>query len=260
MRLAGKTALVTGGGQGIGKAISLALAREGARVVLAARTEQSLTETAREIEVLGSSALTMPTDLLEPRQVEALAERTLNEWGPIDILVNNAGIAGPNGVELWKVPIEAWDETFSVNVRGVFLVCRAFLPSMIERGSGSVIVIGSLSGKRPLQGRTPYTSSKLALVGMVRTLAWELGPHGIRANVISPAGGEGPRLQAVLEGQAATSGKTVEEVASAIRALSPMNRFTPAEDVGRAAVFLASDEAASITGEDMNVSAGAVMY
>jgi NAD(P)-dependent dehydrogenase (short-subunit alcohol dehydrogenase family) len=153
MRLDGKTALVTGGGQGIGRAISIAFASAGARVVLAARATDTLTQTQAEIEALGGQALVVPTDLREPEQIEALAATTLDTWGPVDVLVNNSGIVGPNGIELRKVDPEAWDETFAVNVRGVYLTCRAFLPSMIQRRSGNVVVIGSLSGKRALYGR-----------------------------------------------------------------------------------------------------------
>lgn len=173
--------------------------------------------------------------------------------------MNNSGIAGPMK-ELWKVEPDEWDETFDVNVKGVFLMCRAFLPAMVERRSGNVIVIGSPSGKRPLHGRSAYTTGKLGLVGLVRTLAWELGPYGLRANLISPSGSDGPRMQAVIRGQAETRGLTYEEVHDEFVRLSPLGRFPPVEDVGYAAVFLASDESASVTGEDLNVSAGLVMY
>jgi NAD(P)-dependent dehydrogenase (short-subunit alcohol dehydrogenase family) len=260
MRFDDKTVLVTGGGQGIGKAISLAFARAGARVVLAARTPETLEQTRHEIEQIGSSALVVPTDLRDPGQIEALAARTLESWGPVDVLVNNSGIAGPNGVELWNIDLGEWDETFAVNVRGVFLMCRAFLPSMIERRSGNVVVIGSLSGKRPLYGRTPYVTTKAALVGMVRTLAWELGPYDIRVNLISPAGGEGPRLDSVITGQAKATGKSEDDIRQMFKDQSPMKRFTPADDVAKATLFLASDYASSTTGEDLNVSAGLVMY
>ena len=127
--------------------------------------------------------------------------------------------------ELWKIDPADWDETFDVNVKGVFLTCRAFLPSMIERGSGSVIVIGSPSGKRPLHGRTAYTTGKLGLVGLVRTLAWEVGEYGLRVNLISPLGPEGPRMEAVIRGQAETRGITYEQAHQEFLDLSALGRL-----------------------------------
>jgi len=259
MRLQDKVAVITGGGQGIGRGIALAMAREGARCVLAARTLANLETVQSEIEDAGGEAIVVPTDLRDRDQIERLAREALGHFGHVDVLVNNSGIAGPMK-ELWKVDPEEWDETFDVNVRGVFLTCRAFLPSMIERRSGNVIVIGSPSGKRPLHGRSAYTTGKLGLVGLVRTLAWEIGPYGLRANLISPSGSDGPRMQAVIRGQAETRGLTYDEVHAEFVGLSPLGRFPPAEDVGHAAVFLASEDSASVTGEDLNVSAGLVMY
>jgi NAD(P)-dependent dehydrogenase (short-subunit alcohol dehydrogenase family) len=259
MRLRDRVAVVTGGGQGIGRAIALALAREGAHCVLAARTPETLEAVRSEIEDAGGGATIVRTDLREPDDIERLAAVTLEQHDHVDILVNNSGIAGPMA-ELWRVDPADWDETFAVNVRGVYLTCRAFLPSMIERRRGSVIVIGSPSGKRPLHGRTAYTTGKLGLVGLVRTLAWEIGPYGLRANLISPSGDDGPRMHAVIEGQAATRGVSYEEVRAEFLQHSPLGRFTPADDVGKAAVFLASDDSASVTGEDLNVSSGLVMY
>ncbi|WP_166459321.1 SDR family NAD(P)-dependent oxidoreductase [Amycolatopsis pithecellobii] len=259
MRLKDKVAVVTGGGQGIGRGIALALAREGARCVLAARTRSNLEATQDEIEAAGGEAIIVPTDLRAPEEIERLAGETLEHFGHVDVLVNNSGIAGPMQ-ELWKIDPAEWDETFDVNVRGVFLTCKAFLPAMIERRSGNVIIIGSPSGKRPLHGRSAYATGKLGLVGLVRTLAWEIGPYGLRVNLISPSGSDGPRMHAVIRGQAETRGLTYEEVHEEFVRLSPLGQFTPVEDVGNAAVFLASDEAASITGEDLNVSSGLVMY
>jgi NAD(P)-dependent dehydrogenase (short-subunit alcohol dehydrogenase family) len=259
VRLKDKVAVITGGGQGIGRGIALALAREGARCVLAARTPATLEDTKAEIEGMGGEALAIQTDLRVPEEIEALAARTLESFDHVDILVNNSGIAGPME-ELWKIDPADWDETFDVNVKGVFLTCRAFLPSMVERRTGNVIVVGSPSGKRPLHGRSAYTTGKLGLVGLVRTLAWELGPYGLRANLISPSGPEGPRLEAVIRGQAETRGISYEEVHDEFLNLSPLARFTPVEDIGNAVAFLASDEAGSVTGEDLNVSGGFVMY
>ena len=167
-----------------------------------------------------------------------------------DALVLAAGIPGPTA-PLWEQTPEDWDATVGANLTGVFLTCRAFLPGMIERGRGSVVAIGSMTGKRPLPGRTPYAASKTALVGLVRTLAWEAGRHGVRVNLVSPGPVEGERLDGVLAAQ----GPGARE---AFTAASPLARFTTAGDVVAAVRFLCSD--VSITGEDLNVSAGTVMY
>lgn len=259
MRLEGKTAVVTGGGRGIGRAIALRCAEEGAAVAIAARSTGEIEEVAGLITDLGRRALAVVTDLRDAEQVDRLADTVARELGDVDLLVNNSGVAGPMEV-IWEIDPDAWRETIDVNLNGTYLCCRAFLPAMIARRSGSVIVIGSATGKRPLHGRTPYAASKLALVGLVRTLAWEVGEYGIRANLVSPGPVEGERLARVIEGQAKTKGLTVEEAGKQLAAGSPLQRFIPAEDIAEAVVFLASDAGASVTGEDLNVSAGLVMH
>ncbi len=147
-----------------------------------------------------------------------------------------------------------------MNLFGVFLVSRAVLPVMVEQESGSVIVIGSISGKRPLYGRSSYNTSKAALIGLTRTLAAEAGEWGIRVNLVSPGFVAGPRLDWVIEAQAEARGVDAAEVRAEFERQSPMSRLTEAEDVARAVVFLASPEAAGVTGADLNVNSGVVMY
>ena len=193
MRLDGQVAVVTGGGRGIGRAIALRCAAAGADVALAARSADQIEEAAGLIEAQGRRALPVVTDLRDPDQVTRLADTVTGELGGVDLLVNNSGIAGPMKV-LWEIDPEGWNETIDVNLTGVFLCCRAFLPAMIQRRSGNVVVIGSVTGKRPLHGRTPYAATKIALVGLVRTLAWETGEYGIRVNLISPGAVGGARI------------------------------------------------------------------
>ncbi len=257
--LKNKVAIVTGGGQGIGRVIALALAEAGADVVLAARSLEPLQATRAEIEALGREALVVPTDVRREESVQSLAEQALVHFGHVDILVNNAGITGPTAM-LWEVPPAEWEETFAVNVTGPYLCCRAFLPSMIERRAGSIIFISSMTGKRPLVGRATYAAGKLALVGLARTLAWETGPYGIRVNVISPGAVEGERVERVIREQARVEGISLEESRRHFTANSPLGRMVPPQNIADAVLFLASDSAASITGEDLNVSAGTVMY
>ena len=179
--------------------------------------------------------------------------------GELDAIVCNSGIAGPTA-ELWKVTPEEWEKTLRVNVTGTFLVCRALLPAMVRRGRGAVGVIGSTTGKRPLYGRTPCAASKSALIGLVRTLAVELGPAGVRVNLISPGVVEGPRIETVNREQARAAGTSYEAVYEEATKATPLRRLVAPEDVADATVFLASDASASITGEDLNVSGGLAMY
>lgn len=257
--LEGKVAVVTGGGRGIGRAIALHCAAEGADVALAARSADQIEEVGAEIEQQGRRALAVVTDLRHADQVSRLAATVAEELGDVDVLVNNSGIAGPMSV-LWETEPEEWQETIQVNLVGTYLCCRAFLPGMVSRRSGSIVVIGSMTGKRPLHGRTPYAASKLALVALVRTLAWEVGEHGIRVNLVSPGAVDGPRLAKVIEGQASTRGITSEEARDELAAASPLRRFVDPDDVAQAVAFLASDAASSVTGEDFNVTAGTAMY
>ena len=257
--LSGKVAVVTGAGQGLGRDVALRFAAEGATVALAARSEAKLAAVADEVAAAGGRALVVPTDVARDADVEALRKRVVAEVGPVDVLVNNSGVAGPTA-PLWEQSRAAWDETFAINVTGVFLMCRAFLPAMLERGAGSVIVVGSMTGKRALHGRTPYAASKTALVGLVRTLAWETGGSGVRVNLVSPGPIAGARLDGVVAARAASLGRTEEEVRAELTSASPLARFVGGEEIASAAVFLASDASSAITGEDLNVSAGTVMH
>ncbi|MEM7348442.1 MAG: SDR family oxidoreductase [Chloroflexota bacterium] len=260
MLLKDQIAVITGGGRGIGREIALAYAKAGANVVLAARSQDALVATKTEIEQLGQQALAVPTDITDEASVQNLVETTLSHFGRVDCLVNNSGIAGPI-TPLWQVDPAAWQQTFAVNVFGTFLCCQAFLPSMLKAKRGSIIVIGSMTGKRPLPNRSTYTSSKMALIGLVRTLAWETWSHNIRVNLISPGVVDGERIEATIQKHADAQGITPDEARHQFTApYPPHDRFIPAEDVAKAAVFLASDMAASITGDDLNVSAGVVTY
>jgi NAD(P)-dependent dehydrogenase (short-subunit alcohol dehydrogenase family) len=251
-------AVVTGGGRGIGRSIARALSLAGYDLVLAARSVSELEGVAGEIEETGSRAVAVPTDLRSRAQIDRLAETAIG-LGPVDLLVNNSGIAGPQGM-MWDLDPDEWAETMAVNVDAVFLCSRAFLPAMMERRRGSIVNIGSITGKRPLMGRSPYATSKLALVGLTRTLALETGAFGVRVNLISPGFVEGPRIDWVIDRQAEARGVASEEVREDFTAQSPLGRLTSPEDVASVVVFLASDAAAAITGADINVNSGVVMY
>lgn len=251
--------IVTGASQGIGRAIALAFAREGGAVVLAARNRDNLHTVSREVVEAGGTPMVVPTDVSDRDSVEQMVAMVIEEHGRVDTMVNNSGIGGPSAC-LWEIDESDWDRTMDVNVKGVFLGCRAVIPHMIGQNSGSIIVIGSISGKRPLYGRTPYTTSKMALVGLVRTLAMEVGEYGIRANLISPGFVSGPRIDWVIGAQAEARGITEAEVRAEFENQSPLQQLTEAGDIADMCVFLATDRAKAITGTDMNVNAGVVMY
>lgn len=254
-----RVTVVTGASQGIGRELAVAFAAVGDAVVLAARSREGLEETAIAVTAAGGEPLIVPTDVTDIDSVASMANMVLQRYGSVDVLINNSGIGGPSGM-LWELDPQEWADTFSVNVHGVFLVSRTLLPSMIERGSGSVVNIGSISGKRPLFGRSAYTSTKLALVGLTRTLAVEAGQYGVRVNLISPGFVAGPRLDWVVSSQAAARGVPEEAVEASFSNEAALNRLTEAKDVADAALFLASDAARAITGADLNVNSGVVMY
>jgi NAD(P)-dependent dehydrogenase (short-subunit alcohol dehydrogenase family) len=254
-----RVTLITGASQGIGRTLAHAFAGAGDSLVLVARNADNLEETAAGVRALGADALVIPADVTDPAAVGDMAVAALDRFGRIDVLVNNSGIGGPSG-PLWELDLAEWRRTFAVNVEGVFLVSKAILPSMIARGSGSVIVIGSITGKRPLWGRTPYAATKAALIGLTRTLALEAGPHGVRINLVSPGFVEGPRLDWVIKSQAEGRGIEPDAVRGEFEAESALHRLTRPEDVAGTALFLASEQAAAITGADVNVNSGVVMY
>lgn len=254
-----RVTVVTGASQGIGEVIATAFGAAGDAVVLAARNTDNLERVADEISQAGGEALVVATDVTDPASVEYTMAKAMEVFGKIDVVVANSGVGGPSGV-LWELDPDEWDAAFEVNVKGVFLTVRGAMPRMIHSGSGSIVVIGSISGKRPLFGRTAYTSTKAALIGLVRTLAIEAGPHNVRANLISPGFVEGPRIDWVIGAQAKARGVTPATVRREFEAESPLGRLTSAQAIADAALFLASSQAASITGADLNVNSGVVMY
>ena len=195
MRLAGQVALVTGAGRGIGRAVAAAFAREGALVVLAARSMRELASVQRDIEAAGGRALAVPTDVRQEPAVAALVSRALAESGRIDCLVTAAGLAAFGPVADAKT--EDWDQLMAVNLRGAFLCCRAVLPAMTAQGRGTIINIGSVVTSRTLPGSGAYTATKYGLLGFSRVLAEEMRAHGVRVGVLSAGATDTPLWDAV---------------------------------------------------------------
>lgn len=245
----GRTALVTGAGSGLGRAISIALAGAGARVILVGRSPSTLEHVRSEIP--GSRVAIC--DISDPAAVDTLTDELTGET--ISILVNNAGVPGPVA-PLTDVRPADWDAVFATNVRGVYLMCRAFLPPMIERRDGHIINLSSVSGKRPLAGRTPYTASKMAVIGLSTTLAHEVGLYGIAVNTLSPGPVRGPRMSRNFTLDAELHGTSYQEVERAFVSRSALQRLIEEDEVG--AAVLAMLRMPGMTGADVDLSAGMV--
>lgn len=184
MKLENQVAIVTGSGRGLGKAIALTYAREGANVVVVARTRSEIENVAEEIRSMGRRALAIPTDVSKKSQVQAMVQQTLDEFGTVDILVNNAGVAIHN--YLVDIREEDWDLTMAVNLKGVFLCSQAVFPIMMEKRSGHIINISSGAGKRAGQRYATYSTSKFGVMGFTEAIAAEGRPYNIKVNVICP--------------------------------------------------------------------------
>jgi NAD(P)-dependent dehydrogenase (short-subunit alcohol dehydrogenase family) len=255
----GASAVVTGGGRGIGAAIAKGLAARGAHVVLSGRHAATLEAVSAAIKADGGSAEYVVGDVTDLAHLEQLMATAAGSRGTFEILVNNAGIAGPTA-RLVDVTPEEWDKTVAVNLTGVFLACKAALPYLERAGHGKIVNIGSVTGKQPLLNRSPYAAAKLAVVGLTRTLALEVAPQGVSVNVISPWLVEGDRLEDVVTSMSAERGLTPEQLRAEMTEGTAFKRTVNEADVVELALFLSSSAADNLTGQDINVSAGAVMY
>lgn len=247
---AGRTALVTGGGNGLGRAMCHALSAAGARVIVVGRTRSALDET---VAGMSGEGVAVNCDVADPDAVAALAEQLAGEH--VSILVNNAGVAGPVA-PLTEIDPTEWDAVFAANVRGTYLMCRAFLPAMTERGAGDVVNIASVSGKRPLARRTPYCASKAAVLGLTTTLAAEVGPLGVAVNALSPGPVEGPRMARNFRLEAERTGRTAEQAEEEFVSRAALGRMVTEDEVGAALVAML--RMPGLCAADIDLSAGMV--
>lgn len=248
MDITGKIAIVTGAGQGIGKAISLRLANAGADVAILDLNLQSAETVAKEIETIGRQAIPIQVDVSKFENVNAAVRRTLTEFGRIDILVNNAGIAGRT-VPLIDLEESDWDEVIGVNLSGVFLCCKAVIGTMIAQNYGRIVNIASIAGKEGNPTLIPYSVSKAGVICLTKALAKEVTDYNIRVNAVSPAVIETP----IMDGMAQS---TIDYMVSKI----PLGRIGKPEEVAAVVNFLASDEASFVTGQCYDVSGGRATY
>jgi len=259
IRLDGKVALVTGTSRGIGQSLVRQFAASGARVVFCARRAQPLQALQAELAGQGADVMGIAADVTRPEEVDGLLGRTLQRWGRLDVLVNNVGVAGPTRA-IEDTALSEWNDTLAGNLTSSFLCLRAVVPIMKKNGNGAVVNIGSATGKRALSHRIGYAAAKMGIIGLTRTAAEELGPHGIRVNCICPGAVAGERLEEIMAAQAQQRAVTVEQFRQAFVGLAPLRTLVQPEDVAQLAIFLASDLSAHMTGQDVNVTAGVVMY
>ena len=250
-RLAGRVALVTAAGQGLGEAIARTFAREGAKVALA---DINLTEAKRvggEIEANGGSALALHADATQSREVAAMVKAVLERWSTVDILVNGAG-GFHQFAPITAIEEGEWDRVIALNLKSAFLCCKAVASTMMEKKRGRIISIASGAGIAPnpyAPTYLPYGAAKAGVIGLTKILAKELGPHGITVNSVVPGTTLTPRVAKVRDAA------SIERIAS----MNPMRHLVEPEDTAEAVLFLASDEARYITGVSLNVNAGNLM-
>ena len=228
MKLAGKAAIITGSGRGIGRAIGILFAQEGCRVTLTARSEGEIAAVAGEIGRAGGEALAVPADVSREADVQALVDRTAERFGQVDILVNNAAVNLPN-IETVDMRPDDWRRVVDVDLTGPFLCARAVLPYMIPRRTGKIINISSIGGRRGARGRGPYRAAKAGLINFTETLAAETARHGITVTCVCPGGVETEMVRQISPG------------GSARPLMKP-------EEIARVVLFLASDASSAVTG------------
>ena len=249
--LAGRVAVVTGGGTGIGRAIATLFASHGARVIVCGRRLETIASVANEIGGTAAAA-----DVSREADVRAIFESCRSEHGRLDILVNNAGVTGPvaNAADM---DMAQWDATVATNVRGVILCIKYAVPLMVQTGGGSIINMSSLLGLRGYPMRSAYAATKFAVLGITESVAHELGTRGIRVNALCPGAVHGELMERMIERRAAAEGRTKEEVSrTAYTDVAALRKWVTAEEVARAALFLACDQSSAITAERIRVDAG----
>jgi meso-butanediol dehydrogenase / (S,S)-butanediol dehydrogenase / diacetyl reductase len=254
MRLTGKAAIVTGAGRGIGKATALKFAREGADVLVPDLDLSASDETARAVGALGRRGIPLQTDVTRMADIQRMVETALRELGKIDILVNNAGIT------LVRDPLQLseadWDRTLNLNLKAVFFCSQAVAREMVKRKSGVILNAASISGRTGRPMMADYCASKFGVIAITQSLAMALAKHGIRVNAVAPGIVDTDMWVSIDREWTALEGKPLGSVKEARVATIPLGRIETPEDVANLYTFLASDEAAYITGQTYNVCGG----
>jgi ketoreductase len=255
--LSNRIALVTGGGSGIGKAIALRLAKNGAKVAIAARGRERIERTAEESRKLGLSMLPIQLDIRKKADVERGVAAIVAEWGAINILVNNAGISGLSLID--DQSDSKWYDVIDTNLSGMYLVTKTVLKHMPDHSGGRVINISSVLGKFGVPGYTAYCTAKHGMIGFTRALALEIVSRGITVNTICPGWVDTEMASLGINETAALQGITAEEFKAQAVAAVPIKRFLGADEVAEFVCYIASDAAKGITGQAMNICGGQTM-
>lgn len=252
MRLAGKIALITGSGSGIGKATALLFAQEGATVIVNDLDAQKGEETVQEIVEMGSKGIFIQADVTDPVSVQAMVEQTIAAFGHIDVLFNNAGISGVGA--LHEVEPDAWDRVMSVNIRGVYLPSKYALPHMMQRKSGSIINMSSCIAEIGLAKRASYSATKGAVLALTKSMQVDYAPYDIRVNALLP----GTILTPFVENYLNNSYENPEAAIESLKKRQLSGQLGRPEDVAKAALFLASDESKFMMGSPLYIDGGVV--
>jgi NAD(P)-dependent dehydrogenase (short-subunit alcohol dehydrogenase family) len=262
-RFAGRVTVVTGAASGIGRATAVRLAREGAALAAIDRNREGVERLAAEVRDRGGICRAHGCDIATASKVAAVAEAVLHDLGPIDVLANVAGIGDTAGLEgIDEIDDARWQRVMAVNVNGAFHWCRAVLPGMAARGRGAIVTVSSLAGRsKSANGGLAYTTSKAALLGMTRHLAFDYGPRGVRLNAICPGGVDTPMIRAGGVGAARSEEEAQARVTrlAAYSYFMPIKRLSSPDEQAAAIAFLASDDASYINGVSLDVNGGLFM-
>jgi 3-hydroxybutyrate dehydrogenase len=258
VKLEERIAIVTGAGRGIGKAIALAFAREGAHVALAARTRSDIEVVAEEIRSHGRKVLALPTDIADPAAIRTLVNETLRTFSRLDILVNNAGVISRSLVV--HHDDAEWHRSLAINLTGPYLCTKAVLPAMLHNQYGRIINIASTAGKAAGRYISAYCASKHGLLGLTKCVALEVVTDNITCNAICPGWVWTPMAREEIPDIARLEGRSAAEIQQHILAGIPQRRMVTMEEVASLAVYLASEEAAGMTGQAINLDGGGVVY
>ncbi len=256
MSVKNKIVLIAGGADNTGKAIAKRFAKEGARLLLCDIKQETLDQTVAELRAMGAEAYGVQYDAGKPEEIERAFAELIKVYGDLDVLLNVVGIGGPTA-PVQDITIEQWDQVFAIDVRSIFHFIKLAAPYMIRKKEGKIVSMSSMSGLHSLANRAPYCAAKIAVVGLTRCLAKELGVHNINVNCVCPSNIDGPRGTFVLQQQAEERGITLEERIA--QELEPycLKRRIPMDDIAEMFLFLSDDEKShSITGQEMQVSGG----
>jgi 3-oxoacyl-[acyl-carrier protein] reductase len=254
--LAGKTAIVMASSKGLGKAIAIKLALDGAKLAICSRSQENIEQAALEIETLtGNKPLALAADVQKPEDIKHIVDRTVEAYGGVDILVTNAG--GPPGGTFMDFTDEAWQRAHDITLLSVVRIIREVLPYMKEQG-GSIINIASVSVKQPIAGLLLSNVYRAAVIGLAKTLSEELGPYKIRVNNVAPGRIATDRIVELDGNKAQSTGLSMEEIAAQNKKTIPLGRYGTPEEFANVVAFLASNQAAYLTGTTLQVDGGMV--